>query len=71
MGSVPGQGRLHAVEQLSPRATTVEAREPRAPALQHEKPQQWENPCTAVKSSRQLLQLESPPAARKTQRDHR
>ena len=32
----------HATEQLSPRATTTEARTPRACALQQEKPPQWE-----------------------------
>ena len=45
-GSSPGPGRSqkipHAAEQLSLRATTTEARAPKACAPQQEKPPQWE-----------------------------
>ena len=41
MGSIPDLGRFpHAVEQLSPCATTTEAHVPTARALQQEKPPQ-------------------------------
>ena len=42
-GFEPWSGKIpHAVEQLSPCATTTEACAPRACALQQEKPPQWE-----------------------------
>ena len=43
MGSIPWSGKIpQAAEQLSPCTTTTEARAPRAPALQQEKPPQSE-----------------------------
>ena len=42
MGSIPGSI-SHAVEQLTPWATTTEAHMPRAYAPQQEKPWQWED----------------------------
>ena len=36
------RSRAHEPQLLSPRATTTEARVPRAPAPQQEKPPQWE-----------------------------
>ena len=46
---------LHAREQLSPCAATIEAHMPRACAPQEEKPPQWEAYAPAMKSSSSLL----------------
>ena len=51
----------HASEQLSPCATTAEARAPRACASQKEKPPQWEVCAPQLQSSSCSLQLEKSP----------
>ena len=57
MGSLSGPGRPN----LSPRATTTEARVPRARAPQQEKPPQWETQASAMKVSPHLATTREKP----------
>ena len=75
MGSIPDLGRSHmkwgnwalVLQLLKLWATTAEACEPRACALQQEKPQQWEARALQLESSPTHCNLRKPLCSNKTQ----